>query len=238
MVFELVDLTGGDVHRTSQAGGTIFFAPVQGRGEGITAVLTVRFDSRQNGITVRKRITGLETLEFNVPSALVWPQASHLTFLSLQFPWGKWRQYYEISRFFVSIRRSWLLKLSAGCLLFLRLGVNRSNRILPLESDRKSGLGECVDGSYISYIFAAYANMNAKEGLWLRLPLHGSRPATTATAPSFHLSKFSPLGKGVTSSRLSQSLGISIFWTRLTSLESPIGQWCSDCLRVKKRCFP
>ena len=58
-MFELVDLTGGDVHRTSQAGGTIFFAPVQGRGEGITAVLTVRFDSRQNGITVRKRITGL-----------------------------------------------------------------------------------------------------------------------------------------------------------------------------------
>ena len=49
----------------------MFFAPVQGRREGITAVLTVRFDSRQNGVTERKRSTGPEALEFNVPSALV-----------------------------------------------------------------------------------------------------------------------------------------------------------------------
>lgn len=64
-------MTGGVVNRTLQAGGTIFFAPVQGRREGITAVLTVRFDSRQNGVTERKRSTGPEALEFNVPSALV-----------------------------------------------------------------------------------------------------------------------------------------------------------------------
>ena len=43
-------------------------SPVKKRGSH--CCLKVRFYSRQNGVTERKRVTGLEALEFNAPSAV------------------------------------------------------------------------------------------------------------------------------------------------------------------------